>query len=153
MSKRRKRKRGCKRKRRRIGKKQDRMPFTITPIAFRERSVYVDNVNESPSLGQICIAGDFPARYTDDYTWDGNRTCSDIQAVLGHNTEFFIHDLFPFAPTCLIKDVPQHLISNFLSEAPPELNQFLDAWWDKICLLYTSPSPRDRTRSRMPSSA
>ena len=25
--------------------------------------------------------------------------------------------------------------------------------WDYICLLYTSPSPRDRTRSRMPSSA
>jgi len=24
---------------------------------------------------------------------------------------------------------------------------------DRICLLYTSPSPRDRTRSRMPSSA
>ena len=29
-------------------------------------------------------------------------------------------------------------------------------WWREIidgCLLYTSPSPRDRTRSRMPSSA
>ena len=25
--------------------------------------------------------------------------------------------------------------------------------WDNACLLYTSPSPRDRTRSRMPSSA
>ena len=25
--------------------------------------------------------------------------------------------------------------------------------WDDTCLLYTSPSPRDRTRSRMPSSA
>ena len=24
---------------------------------------------------------------------------------------------------------------------------------DEICLLYTSPSPRDRTRARMPSSA
>ena len=24
---------------------------------------------------------------------------------------------------------------------------------DHVCLLYTSPSPRDRTRSRMPSSA
>ena len=24
---------------------------------------------------------------------------------------------------------------------------------ERICLLYTSPSPRDRTRSRMPSSA
>ena len=26
-------------------------------------------------------------------------------------------------------------------------------FWSKACLLYTSPSPRDRTRSRMPSSA
>ena len=26
-------------------------------------------------------------------------------------------------------------------------------WSDDGCLLYTSPSPRDRTRSRMPSSA
>ena len=25
--------------------------------------------------------------------------------------------------------------------------------WGEVCLLYTSPSPRDRTRSRMPSSA
>ena len=25
--------------------------------------------------------------------------------------------------------------------------------WDRICLLYTSPSPRDATLSRMPSSA
>ena len=25
--------------------------------------------------------------------------------------------------------------------------------WNECCLLYTSPSPRDRTRSRMPSSA
>ena len=28
-----------------------------------------------------------------------------------------------------------------------------DAVLGKVCLLYTSPSPRDRTRSRMPSSA
>ena len=28
-----------------------------------------------------------------------------------------------------------------------------DCMQRKICLLYTSPSPRDRTRSRMPSSA
>ena len=25
--------------------------------------------------------------------------------------------------------------------------------WDKVCLLYTSPSPRDKRQSRMPSSA
>ena len=28
-----------------------------------------------------------------------------------------------------------------------------DEGWVYFCLLYTSPSPRDRTRSRMPSSA
>ena len=38
-----------------------------------------------------------------------------------------------------MKDYPESHINDF--EA------------DKICLLYTSPSPRDRTRSRMPSSA
>ena len=30
---------------------------------------------------------------------------------------------------------------------------FSDIDWYRLCLLYTSPSPRDRTRSRMPSSA
>ena len=35
------------------------------------------------------------------------------------------------------------------------LDKFPTAWkmWLMLCLLYTSPSPRDRTRSRMPSSA
>ena len=30
---------------------------------------------------------------------------------------------------------------------------WIDAQLSHVCLLYTSPSPRDRTRSRMPSSA
>ena len=36
-----------------------------------------------------------------------------------------------------------------------EIETYLDSgdWEGKACLLYTSPSPRDRTRSRMPSSA
>ena len=34
-----------------------------------------------------------------------------------------------------------------LGSLPADSEQFM------ICLLYTSPSPRDRTRSRMPSSA
>ena len=38
-----------------------------------------------------------------------------------------------------------------LLNRPPELLNFLTV--GLICLLYTSPSPRDRTRSRMPSSA
>ena len=33
-----------------------------------------------------------------------------------------------------------------------ELNNYLGKWYE-ICLLYTSPSPRDLSTSRMPSSA
>ena len=39
------------------------------------------------------------------------------------------------------------------SQAKRLVNTGLVAISDKSCLLYTSPSPRDRTRSRMPSSA
>ena len=38
--------------------------------------------------------------------------------------------------------------------AKPNIKSAVDAFWlGRGCLLYTSPSPRDRTRSRMPSSA
>ena len=36
---------------------------------------------------------------------------------------------------------------------PISMLEFIDQGPDSLCLLYTSPSPRDRTRSRMPSSA
>ena len=36
---------------------------------------------------------------------------------------------------------------------PVKINGCIDNGVSVICLLYTSPSPRDRTRSRMPSSA
>ena len=35
----------------------------------------------------------------------------------------------------------------------PSYRRYFDPKKFNICLLYTSPSPRDRTRSRMPSSA
>ena len=50
-----------------------------------------------------------------------------------------------------ISDANAHLIS-----AAPKLYQALKEFLlssEEACLLYTSPSPRDRTRSRMPSSA
>ena len=39
-----------------------------------------------------------------------------------------------------------------VTTAPLLLFVYLDGAWD-TCLLYTSPSPRDRQKSRMPSSA
>jgi len=40
----------------------------------------------------------------------------------------------------------------FISDIRAERIEFLAEKYN-VCLLYTSPSPRDRTRSRMPSSA
>ena len=43
--------------------------------------------------------------------------------------------------------------SNFSGYYPYSRNISGGSSWGGTCLLYTSPSPRDRTRSRMPSSA
>ena len=60
-----------------------------------------------------------------------------------------------FAKIDAIKDVPS-LVTSIAHlhtiGASPAFSFYLGQD-DKICLLYTSPSPRDRTRSRMPSSA
>ena len=40
-----------------------------------------------------------------------------------------------------------------VEDLPGEANDHLTLEGGSACLLYTSPSPRDRTRSRMPSSA
>jgi len=52
-----------------------------------------------------------------------------------------------------IRKVPKDLseLVRVEMETRIDLDPILNAYW--ACLLYTSPSPRDRTRSRMPSSA
>ena len=45
------------------------------------------------------------------------------------------------------------VLANRLSENPNNKVLLIEAGGKDTCLLYTSPSPRDRTRSRMPSSA
>ena len=55
--------------------------------------------------------------------------------------------------TLIIKSI---LVTNNTSNTPTLSLDVLDSSASAeftICLLYTSPSPRDRTRSRMPSSA
>ena len=65
----------------------------------------------------------------------------------GHMTDYIIEKTLP-KPTEIFwkpeEELPLHP-NGMIFEA-----YFADK---KICLLYTSPSPRDRTRSRMPSSA
>ena len=44
-------------------------------------------------------------------------------------------------------------VANQLVLSQGQYNEFVECTLSGDCLLYTSPSPRDRTRSRMPSSA
>ena len=50
-------------------------------------------------------------------------------------------------------DFLQNIITNDLTKLKKELKSYILSPQGKICLLYTSPSPRDIRRSRMPSSA
>ena len=60
---------------------------------------------------------------------------------------------------CVMPHDHQHVLGNFHMAGENEVSEAIEssmlAWntWSKTCLLYTSPSPRDRQKSRMPSSA
>ena len=53
----------------------------------------------------------------------------------------------------LNRDVALKVLPALLADDPDRLARFQREAQVLGCLLYTSPSPRDRTRSRMPSSA
>ena len=48
------------------------------------------------------------------------------------------------------RNLPPRYVEPYCEDLPSEASEFIS---HQTCLLYTSPSPRDRTRSRMPSSA
>ena len=54
----------------------------------------------------------------------------------------------------IFADPPYNLqLKNELSRPDRSKVDAVNDAWDKFCLLYTSPSPRDKRQSRMPSSA
>ena len=66
----------------------------------------------------------------------------------------FIEPIVP-VNIALIQFALNTLIHHFPDQSfyAPHIKGFNDLMTNHCCLLYTSPSPRDRTRSRMPSSA
>ena len=55
-----------------------------------------------------------------------------------------------FGAVCTDAGVP---FEQRLDEVYTGIREVIERTQPEVCLLYTSPSPRDRTRSRMPSSA
>ena len=78
----------------------------------------------------------------------------DPQKAIIH-VENFLEATSQLAQTTLRSVLGKHELDDMLAERERlnvDIQQILDTQTDS-CLLYTSPSPRDRTRSRMPSSA
>ena len=90
-----------------------------------------------------------------DYVIDNYKT----GATLGYNTA---RDILYGTIDIQEDDQLSCVYSGYTITLDPDLDPSTDAYnqginsehtWPQSCLLYTSPSPRDRTRSRMPSSA
>ena len=74
----------------------------------------------------------------------GSAVLDHFESTIAHDQRIEPRDWMPekYRKT-MIRQIAQHAHSEIIGMQPE----------GNCCLLYTSPSPRDRTRSRMPSSA
>ena len=105
---------------------------------------YYDNTTDLVTIG---------AQNHDNNTFHWKGFISNLRIVKG--TALYTHDFIP--PTRELKKIPGTVLlccqdpDNPLTEAT---GKTITGYGDlQTCLLYTSPSPRDATLSRMPSSA
>ena len=88
------------------------------------------------------------------FTWIKEINAKKTVITPGNHDYWELSQLFTYKQrppnfSCLID---QHIdIDGLIVHATPWSIPFMG--WNYICLLYTSPSPRDRQKSRMPSSA
>ena len=75
-----------------------------------------------------------------------------IRKILGEKAKSIINHFGLYSSFNLFYENTKSKTKN--SDFPEQVEKIANGFHDFIsCLLYTSPSPRDRTRSRMPSSA
>ena len=80
--------------------------------------------------------------------WDKEKIFEKLRDKSKGREKFILHDGPPYANGHIHMGTA---LNKILKDVIVRTQQM--AGKDSICLLYTSPSPRDRTRSRMPSSA
>ena len=87
-----------------------------------------------------------------------NRKHNSLDLIAGSNTSFIATLVERHSRYVMLVKVPSkdtltvvNALIKHSKKLPTELYKSLT--WDRGCLLYTSPSPRDLSTSRMPSSA
>ena len=100
--------------------------------SFQSEHPHLDDNGDGNATRNLTIAPEMPLEATDDGTLAEKTFLGTRRSALPSTPPPSEPEVLTGAPT----------------PAPPEAHEH-----DQPCLLYTSPSPRDRTRSRMPSSA
>ena len=107
------------------------------------RTEYNGQLNITRSLGSQNVTKCIDGIYTSDY--DISFYDMEHDGVISNQPAYQLmqHSIDGLSP----------ILSSSLSSSPLSSSPSLSQTKNPNCLLYTSPSPRDRTRSRMPSSA
>ena len=84
-------------------------------------------------------------------------TCITMNLLMNRTASFYIDSLGGYVNNFesgneIYINIPQDRMNDFLDKFSDEVTD-TKVNFNKSCLLYTSPSPRDRQKSRMPSSA
>ena len=96
----------------------------------------IQELNENPNVSGILLQHPVPEQINERLCFDSIETSKDVDGV-----------------TCLGFGNMSMGKEAFGSCTPQGIIRLIEYYDLNICLLYTSPSPRDRLKSRMPSSA
>ena len=122
---------------------------------WQQRAVAIQVIEKAPKIGSRSANG-FWIISQDGTVLAESETSLSVEVIDGPPTEQIIGELVTGYPANLI-EVISTLETSSLSadqlEVDAEGSISIAYAPLGVCLLYTSPSPRDRTRSRMPSSA
>ena len=128
-------------------------PYKINPVSVHQVPFSPDNIGESNGLvakandnGTIIMNKNIPQDselYNNAMSHEGRHLKDMMDNKLAYDENFVYENMDG-------KGAKKHSRSSF-SEDDKKLSWEAPAYKD--CLLYTSPSPRDRQKSRMPSSA
>ena len=132
-----------------------------------EASVTIDNkVKSSINLGLLVLLGVEPEDTSQDIEWLCGkiarlRIFNDENGVMNRSVQDIDGEVIVVSQFTLHASTKKGNRPSYIKAAKPDIaipmyEQFvrqLEKELGKSCLLYTSPSPRDATLSRMPSSA
>ena len=122
----------------------DQMLFNLPLAGFTFKKVYYDELMQR-AVSKFVPADDLVVPYT-------ATSLDDCESII-HTVRMTENELRKQQVGGFYRDIevnPTHINE---TEAEKKNKEEPKVALLKLCLLYTSPSPRDRTRSRMPSSA